>query len=677
MADSAPVPAVPAAGSAVADEGVGQQSLPLGQTLLTAGLISPEQLDRALVRAETEGGLLGRHVILETGLNRRHVYQVLAEQWDAPLVDLVRHPSDDALLEQLGFTEVSEPGWLPWHLEDGVLTVATAVKPSEEIRQAALRIPGAEHVVFRTTTDWDINHSIQRAFRQHLLYESAERLAEEQPDGSARTALNLWQRLLPVVMLSCLLAGVAVEARLTVIVLLTAVNVVFLVSIGFKTLASLRQPFDALHDRAAAKARARELERRGLGAGTVKASGSVGETSGPDGRIPDDELPVYTILIPVFREANIINKLLANLGQLDYPRSKLDVLVLLEEDDTETIEAAKKSRPPEYVRILVVPRGEPQTKPRACNYGLTFARGEYVVIYDAEDRPDPGQLRVAIDAFRQDAFERRYLAQDRRPLICVQAALNYFNADQNVLTRLFAIEYTHWFDSMLPGLDRSGIPLPLGGTSNHFDTRLLRLVGAWDPWNVTEDADLGLRAAVEGYRVGVINSTTWEEACSQVPAWIKQRTRWIKGYMVTAAVNTRNTLRYVQRTGVAGAVGFLGLILGTPLAFLAYPLVLVFTIVTYVGYNFVGLVLPEWLLAGGVVSMLVGNAMMILVSGIATWRRHGWRIAIFALLNPAYWVLHAIAAWRAAWQMLTSPHKWEKTPHGLDEEYHDDGRWSA
>lgn len=644
--------------------GIGRQSLALGTTLLQAGLITTGQLDTALLRASTEGGLLGRHIILETGLNRRHVYQVLAEQWDAPLVDLVAHPADDALMEQLSFSHVSEPGWLPWHLEDGLLTVATAVKPSEEIRQAALGIAGVEQVVFRTTTDWDINHSIQRAFRHHLLYESAERLAEEQPDGSARIALNLWQRLLPAVLLCCVLAGLALDARLAVIVLLAGSNLVFLLSIGFKTLASLRQPLDALHDRGLAKAQELELEERGLPA--------VAEA-----RIPDGELPVYTILVPVFREANIIDKLLANLGQLDYPRSKLDVLVLLEEDDTETIEAAKQSRPPEYVRILVVPRGEPQTKPRACNYGLTFARGEYVVIYDAEDRPDPGQLRAAIDAFRQDAFERRYLAPQRRPLICVQAALNYFNADQNVLTRLFAIEYTHWFDSMLPGLDRSGIPLPLGGTSNHFDARLLRLVGAWDPWNVTEDADLGLRAAVEGYRVGVINSTTWEEACSQVPAWIKQRTRWIKGYMVTAAVNTRNTLRYIRRTGVAGAVGFLGLILGTPLAFLAYPVALGFTIVTYVGYNFVGLVLPEWLLAGGLVSMLFGNAMMILVSAITTWRRHGWRIAIFALLNPAYWVLHSIAAWRAAWQMLTSPHKWEKTPHGLDEEYHDDGRWSA
>ncbi|HEU4668542.1 MAG TPA: glycosyltransferase, partial [Arthrobacter sp.] len=549
---------------AVPDDGIGRRSLALGQSLLEAGLITPAQLERGLARARAEGGMLGRHIILESGLNRRHVYEVLAAQWDAPLVDLVAHPPDDALLEQLSFSEVSEPGWLPWHLEDGVLTVASTVEPSEEIRQSALERFGARQVLFRTTTDWDINHSIQRAFRHHLLYESAERLAEEQPDGSARIALNQWQRLLPAALLVCLLAGLVLAARTTVVVLLTAVNVVFLVSIGFKTLASLRHPFDLLHDRAAAKARASELQRRGLAAPQ-------------EVRIPDADLPVYTILIPVFREANIIDKLLGNLGQLDYPRSKLDVLVLLEEDDTETIEAAKRSRPPEYVRILVVPRGEPQTKPRACNYGLTFARGEYVVIYDAEDRPDPGQLRAAIDAFRNDAFERRYLDPGRRPLICVQAALNYFNADQNVLTRLFTIEYTHWFDSMLPGLDRSGIPLPLGGTSNHFDARLLRMVGAWDPWNVTEDADLGLRAAVEGYRVGVINSTTWEEACSQVPAWIKQRTRWIKGYMVTSAVNARNSVRYVRRTGLAGAVGFLGLILGTPLTFLAYPLMLAFT----------------------------------------------------------------------------------------------------
>ncbi|MFP3579538.1 glycosyltransferase [Arthrobacter sp. SIMBA_036] len=637
---------------------------PIGQALIAAGLISPEQLGRALRRAASEGGLLGRHLILETGLDRRRVYEVLARQWDAPLVDLVAEPTDDELMEQLNFSSLGEPQWLPWRLDDGVLTLATAVAPSEDIAADAREIFGVDDVEFRTTTDWDINQSIQRSFRRHLLYESAERLAEERPGESARIALTPWQWYLPLFLLATTMVAFLLAPLTAVTVLLATANVVFLVSIGFKSLASLRRPFDLIRDAGTAKARDRERARRGLPPMT-------GE------RIPDGDVPVYTILVPVFREANIIDKLLTNLGRLDYPRSKLDVLVLLEEDDAETIAAAKASRPPEYVRILIVPRGEPQTKPRACNYGLTFARGEYVVIYDAEDRPEPGQLRASIAAFQQDEFERGHLNPHRKPLICVQAALNYFNADQNVLTRMFTIEYTHWFDSMLPGLDNSGIPLPLGGTSNHFVTSMLKEVGAWDPWNVTEDADLGLRAAVEGYRVGVINSTTWEEACSQVPAWIKQRTRWIKGYMVTSAVNTRNSLRYIHSTGVAGAVGFLGLILGTPLAFLAYPLVVGFTIVTYVGYDVVGLVLPSWLLVGGVASMLFGNAMMIVVSGVATLRRHGWRIAIFALLNPFYWVLHSVAAWRAAWQMLTSPHKWEKTPHGLEEEFHDDGHWTG
>jgi len=209
----------------------------------------------------------------------------------------------------------------------------------------------------------------------------------------------------------------------------------------------------------------------------------------------------------------------------------------LEEDDSETLASARAAKPPEYVRILVVPAGEPQTKPRACNYGLAFAFGEYVVIYDAEDHPEPDQLRAAISAFKRAEFERAYVDPKKRPLICVQAALSYFNADANLMTRMFAVEYSQWFDAMLPGLDDLGVPLPLGGTSNHFHAQGLVELGGWDPYNVTEDADLGMRAAAYGYRVSTIESTTWEEACSQTRAWVRQRTRWIKGYMVTSGVN--------------------------------------------------------------------------------------------------------------------------------------------
>lgn len=278
----------------------------IGQTLLAAGLVTPEQLQRALDRAAIEGGLLGRHLILEAGLDRRRIYEVLARQWDAPLVDLVAEPPADELMEQLIFSELAEPQWLPWRSEDGVLTVATAVVPSAAIAEEAAAKFGATDVVFRTTTDWDINQSIQRSFRRHLLYESAERLAEERPGDSARIALTPWQRYLPVVLVAAIMVGFVISPLTAVIVLLAAANIVFLISIGFKTLASLRRPFDKLHEAAVVRARNKERARRGL-------------PPVADERIPDSELPVYTILVPVFREANIIDKLLTNLGQLDYP----------------------------------------------------------------------------------------------------------------------------------------------------------------------------------------------------------------------------------------------------------------------------------------------------------------------------------------------------------------------
>ena len=207
-----------------------------------------------------------------------------------------------------------------------------------------------------------------------------------------------------------------------------------------------------------------------------------------------------------------------------------------------------------------------------------------------------------------------------------------------------------------------------GGTSNHFVTKALRQLGAWDPYNVTEEADLGIRASVQGFRVAVIDSNTWEEASSQIGVWIKQRTRWIKGYMITAAVNIRNPIWFARRTGLMGVVGLVGLMMSTPLAFLAYPLAAGFTVATYIGVRFLGLNLPGWLLWQGVLAMVVGNLTMIAVSAIAATRRYNWRIGAFALLTPVYWFLHSYAAWRAAFQMVTSPHGWEKTPHGLTEE---------
>jgi cellulose synthase/poly-beta-1,6-N-acetylglucosamine synthase-like glycosyltransferase len=358
----------------------------------------------------------------------------------------------------------------------------------------------------------------------------------------------------------------------------------------------------------------------------------------------------------VYREANVVADLLENLGALDYPREKLEILLLLEEDDVETIAAARAAAPPENFTFVIVPDGMPKTKPKACNVGLFFARGELLVIYDAEDRPDPDQLKKAVVAFRK--------GDDR--LVCVQAALNYWNDEENALTRMFTLEYSFWFDYMLPGLDALKLPIPLGGTSNHFRTDALRRLGGWDPFNVTEDADLGIRASALGYTVGVVNSTTYEEANRNRHNWVRQRSRWIKGYMQTLLVHLRQPLRLVRTAGLRQTLAFALLIGGTPFTFLITPpLFALFVLSLLVPVDALSRVFPNWVMWVCLVNLLLGNAAMVYVSMMGAFKRRRYRLVPWAVLNPAYWLLHAIASYKALWQLITRPHYWEKTIHGL------------
>lgn len=629
----------------------------IGEHLVGTGRITRSQLDSALDHQRVEGGQLGQQLLLSGALDRRALYDALAELWETRSRDLIAQPPDPALAGRIEIDDISSLGWVPCEIDaEGTLVVATSVRPTPELIDDVRRRFGTDQVEFVASTHWDVFRATEDANRAKLQYLAEDELAEHRPEHSARPGLTKVQLVAPLVLVAAFVAFAALEPRKGFVVLLSATNVVFLLSILFKVGSSLRSPLVRAHRERRRLAEMEERRRRGLPPVWQPHSS-------------DADLPVYTILIPAFRESNIIPKLIANLGSLDYPRSKLDVIVLMEENDPETVEAARRVSPPDYVRLLVVPAGHPQTKPRACNYGLAFARGKYVVIYDAEDKPEPLQLRKAVAAFERDAFEHEHLGSTRPRLACVQAALHYFNADYNVLTRMFAIEYAHWFESMLPGIEGSGVPLPLGGTSNHFDTVVLKELGAWDPYNVTEDADLGLRASVQGYRVDVLDSSTGEEACAAVSAWIPQRTRWIKGYMITAAVNLRHPVQFLRRVGGLGMVGMIGLILGTPLTFLAYPLVLGFTVITYIGVQFIGLDLPRWVVLSSLVTAVAGNGLMILVSGIVATQRYNWRIGIFALLNPLYWCLHSWAAWRALLQTIFSPHHWEKTPHGISEDY--------
>jgi glycosyltransferase XagB len=370
------------------------------------------------------------------------------------------------------------------------------------------------------------------------------------------------------------------------------------------------------------------------------------------------EPPTYTILVPLYREGAVLRPLINNLLRLDYPPHLLQVLVLIEDDDDETMQALAGVDLPPHFEVVLIPESFPRTKPKACNVGLARATGQFCVIYDAEDRPEPDQLLKAVRAFSRSA----------RNVVCVQAELQYFNPATNVLTRWFAAEYAGNFSLVLPGLTKVGAPVPLGGTSNHFRTAALRSLGGWDGYNVTEDADLGIWIARAGFRVAMIDSVTWEEANSKVGNWVRQRSRWIKGYIQTYLVHMRNPLRLLRELGLRNFLAFQLVVGGTPLTLLFNPVFWILTIAYIVlGQEWVSALFPTPVFYLGMLSMLAGNFLAMWLQMAASMKRGLYPSVLWSLAVFGYWVLMSVAAYKALGQLLNRRlrHHWEKTTHGL------------
>ena len=362
---------------------------------------------------------------------------------------------------------------------------------------------------------------------------------------------------------------------------------------------------------------------------------------------PAAALPVYTILVPLYREAGVLPGLTRALLALDYPRDRLDIKLIVEADDAETVRACAGSP----FEVLRVPPSLPRTKPKAVNFALAFARGAHLVIYDAEDRPEPDQLKKSVAAF----------ARAPREVACLQARLAFYNADECWLTRLFALDYDLWFGMLLPGLEQLAVPIPLGGTSNHFRIEVLREIGAWDPFNVTEDADLGIRLSQRGYRVAMLDSTTFEEAPQRLNVWIKQRSRWLKGYMQTWLVHGRGTRALVANTGLRGFLAFQLFIGGAVLSALVNPLLWAVCVVSYL------LPWPALHEAGAIsaAGAIGSNGVLTGLAFAAAARNRDGTLAPYALTVTLYWILISVAGYRGLWQLVTKPFHWEKTAHGL------------
>ncbi|MFN4353460.1 glycosyltransferase family 2 protein [Parvibaculum sp.] len=599
----------------------------IGELALAAGLVPPDMLAHALERQNQWGDRLGEILVSTGALRFADLARLYGAQRGVPVVDLASEPRDQALAAEADIDFYLRTACLPWRRRAGE-TIYVASDP-DSARGAIAEHDGRARPVF-VASHRDISRTLTRDFASVLTDRAIFDLQRRMPESSAAARLSRAQ----VFWFAGLCLALTIGLILAPWHVFAALNIAF--GIVFLGVAVMRYASIFVGLLVPRTAEERAYTNHGVP--------------------PDSDLPVYTIMVPLFREASVLPILARALSELDYPASKLDIKLILEESDRDTLDAAKALKLPDHFEFIIVPTSLPQTKPKACNFALPFAKGDYLVIYDAEDCPEPKQLKKAVAAFN--------LGDEK--LACVQAQLNYYNWNENWLTRQFTIEYSAFFDLLLPMMVRLGLPIPLGGTSTHFRTKVLREAGAWDPNNVTEDADLGIRLALLGYRCGMIQSTTQEEANCRLPNWIRQRSRWIKGWLQTWLVRMRHPVRLSRQLGPRGFISFQLLIGGFTLANLVHPLfyvsMAISIAVTGVPADFkdgAGLALFNML-------VLVSGYSVAVAAGIAAVAVRGMPALLNqAVMMPAYWLLISLAAYKAIWQLLTRPFHWEKTEHGL------------
>jgi cellulose synthase/poly-beta-1,6-N-acetylglucosamine synthase-like glycosyltransferase len=576
-----------------------------------------------------------------------HFFLALAAELGLPYVGI----------EQLRAQSYRAPG-LPYGIIKDQLIFLMTITPESVVIATAnpfnTRLVRRLETLFRRKVEIHIAsiHAIESAndsgYREIHKYQALKGLFDRNPDESAYRVLYPWQRNALLLIFFLLYGLFLLDGIFALVLVFSAINIFYYIFNPVKFYISLRG-----------------------------FSGSQNDFTVTDGEIAaldEGTLPIYTILIPLYKEARILPNILKNISQLDYPRDKLDVKLLLEEVDTETIAEAQRLGlfgNPEVVihpmtleeyRVfltifdpVLVPDADIRTKPRACNQGLYRAKGEYCVIYDAEDDPDPDQLKRAVVLYRR-------ISDD---YACIQARLNYYNPNDNLLTRWFTIEYSYWFDYYLQGLDYVGCPMPLGGTSNHFKTKQLSRIGGWDPYNVTEDADLGIRIARRGLKVGMMDSYTFEEANSHLWNWIRQRSRWNKGYVQTYFVHMRKPRKLLEDLGWKQFFLFQVNFGGNVLLPLLNPLLWLITFLTLAVPELLHFRVFVLIAVFSITNLFISNWVYVGLHLIACIKDKMYGQIPYVLLFPLYWVLISIGAWKGLLQILTDPFYWEKTIHGI------------
>jgi glycosyltransferase XagB len=589
----------------------------LGIALLQEGLLSSDDLILALSLHKSEKGKLCDILLSREMIGERKLYETQARHWNLRLIDPTVQLADPRLIDRLGAATCLREGLIPWQSFGKVTIIATAY-PEDFGRHHKMLTGLFGPVVIALAPKSKIDAAIM-AVRASALYKAAENRVP-----AAESCRN-WGRDRAFVKFSFFFACVALGLWLSPAIMALAFTFWAAVTLVLTTalracavIAALRQKPSPFASPAIAR------------------------------------LPTVSVMVALFKEGEIAPRLIRRLDRLDYPRELLDIVLVVEEEDHLTRSALSGADLPPWMRVVVVPDGPLKTKPRALNFGLDMCRGSIIGVYDAEDAPEPDQIRKVVNRFYQRDSS----------VACLQGVLDFYNPETNWLSRCFTLEYAAWFRIILPGLQRLGLAIPLGGTTLFFRREALEQLGGWDSHNVTEDADLGMRLARHGYRTELLDTTTYEEANCRALPWIRQRSRWLKGYMMTWAVHMRDPRLLWRQLGPRKFVGFQVLFLCTLSQYMLAPVLWSFWLLPLGVPHPLAAALPAVAMVGLIALYLMTEAINIAVNimGLRQTRHNlSW---IWALSLHLYFPLGALASYKAAVEMVTKPFYWDKTSHG-------------
>lgn len=598
---------------------------PLGQILVEDGAVDQGDLLKATIIRQRQDLPLARVLLAQGMVTPEAMARALARQWRTTPIDPALSPADPRLIAAAGPGFCLTHGILPWRRIGGVTWIATA-RP-DDFAGLLARLPrrfGQVHMLLCTEAQVEAGVLASSRIRLIRAAETCVPAAEScRSQDQGRIARLAALALTLTVAAAVLVPGALVAA-------LTAWAVVTL------------------------------LAQSGLKLACVLAAGRTPPPLPPPAPCAEEApLPVISVMVPLFHEKDVAGRLVARLARLTYPRDRTDIVLVIEASDHVTEDALKDARLPHWMRVVRVPDGPVKTKPRALNYALNFCRGQIVGIWDAEDRPEPDQLHKVARRFHEAPAD----------VACLQGALDYYNPRTNWLARCFTVEYAAWFRILLPGVARLGLIVPLGGTTLFFRRPLLERVGAWDAWNVTEDADLGVRLARRGLRTEILDTTTDEEANCRALPWIRQRSRWLKGYAMTWAVHMRDPVALHRDLGARRFWGFQIQFLATLSQYLLAPILWSFWLLT------LGLPHPlreplhsavgAWAIAGLFALFVASEALSIFVGMRAVRGPKHRHLMPWVPTLHLYYPIGCLAGWKAIYEVVARPFYWDKTAHGL------------